>query len=89
MQDRRQVFFLLHPYRPRPISLFPNKNRTAVACGWLVLQTRAKPALDLILDIVMQSSARLAAAAKLGNPTDVFCPFAMTTFNTELEWAKT
>ena len=37
----------------------------------------------------MQSSARLAAAANLGNPTDTFCPFATKTFNAELEWANT
>ena len=37
----------------------------------------------------MQSSARLATAANLGNPTDTFCPFARKTFNAELEWAKT
>lgn len=44
--------------------------------------------LDLIQDIVMQSCARLAAAAGLGGPTNTFCPFAMKTFNAELEWSN-
>ena len=88
-KDRRQISFLVRLYRPRPICLFRNEDRTAVACGWLLSQTRATPALDLIQDIVMQASARLATAANLGNPTDTCCPFATKTFNAELEWAKT
>lgn len=46
--------------------------------------------LDLVQDIVMQSAARLATAATLKetDPLATFTPFAMTTFNAELQWAN-
>lgn len=46
---------------------------------------------DTVQDIVMQSASKLAAAAALKqlDLTATFTPFAMKTFNAEMEWANT
>lgn len=47
--------------------------------------------LDFVQDVVIDSASKLAAAAALKehDPTATFTPFAMKTFNAEVEWAKT
>lgn len=68
---------------PRPFHNF--------VCVWFVSQTRAKPVLDLLQDIVMQSTSKLAKAAdvKRSDPSAVYTPFAVSTFNAEMEWSRT
>lgn len=47
--------------------------------------------LDLVQDIIMQSAGKVAAAAtlKANDPTAIYTPHAMDTFNAEMEWANT
>eukprot|EP00752_Nemacystus_decipiens_P006487 g5840.t2 len=54
-------------------------------------ETREKAPLELFLDIVMQSGAKLAnqAALQINNPLAVHTPFALSKFNAEMELAKT
>ena len=55
-----------------------------------VVQTRSKSVLDLVQDIVMQTTSRLAAAAtlKVDDPRATVIPFALATFNSEYTWAN-
>ena len=57
----------------------------------IVPQTRSKPVLDFLQDVVMQSASRQAGFAelKIKDPAAVHTPFAVSNLNAEMEWSKT
>ena len=52
------------------------------------MQTRAKPVLHLLEDIVLQTASRLNAAAERPGIEDDLTPFAQSKFNLEFKWSQ-
>ena len=52
------------------------------------MQTRAKPVLNLLEDIVLQTASRFNAAAERPGMEDELTPFAQSKFNLEFKWSQ-